>query len=118
MPLQLQYLIKWEGYAEADNTWEPAENLECDELVKEFEKNRKLKEKGRSTDRKDREKDRSKDRAVEKSGDKERKKRDSVPNDEHDASVSNRIMCTVILLEKEKCLVFKQSVHWQTTVGR
>jgi hypothetical protein len=31
-----QYLIKWKGYADAHNSWEPAENVNAPELVKEF----------------------------------------------------------------------------------
>ena len=31
-----QYLIKWKGYAEAHNSWEPEENVNTLELVKEF----------------------------------------------------------------------------------
>ncbi|KAL7669838.1 hypothetical protein ACOME3_004787 [Neoechinorhynchus agilis] len=34
---RLMYLIKWRGYAEHESTWEPAENCDCDELIKEFE---------------------------------------------------------------------------------
>ncbi len=33
---QLQYLIKWLGYPESDNTWEPAENLQTPVLLKEY----------------------------------------------------------------------------------
>jgi len=32
----LQYLIKWEGYGEADNTWEDRDNLFCNLLIEEF----------------------------------------------------------------------------------
>ena len=34
----LQYLIKWKGYTEADNMWEPADQVHTPELVKEYYK--------------------------------------------------------------------------------
>ena len=33
---QLQYLIKWKDYPSSDNTWETAEDVHVDELVKEY----------------------------------------------------------------------------------
>ena len=31
-----QYLVKWKGYSNAHNSWEPAENVNAPELVKEY----------------------------------------------------------------------------------
>src|SRR6266851_5497879 len=33
---QLQYLVKWSGYPESDNTWEPAGHLQAPLLLKEY----------------------------------------------------------------------------------
>src|SRR5712672_1075819 len=33
---QLQYLVKWLGYPESDNTWEPAGHLQTPVLLKEY----------------------------------------------------------------------------------
>lgn len=35
------YRIKWEGYPDSDNTWEPVENL-SDDLVQEYESSRNI----------------------------------------------------------------------------
>ena len=33
---QLQYLIQWKGYSAADNTWEPANQVHANDLVKKY----------------------------------------------------------------------------------
>eukprot|EP01112_Ceratiomyxa_fruticulosa_P023317 TRINITY_DN8856_c0_g2_i2.p1 TRINITY_DN8856_c0_g2~~TRINITY_DN8856_c0_g2_i2.p1 ORF type:complete len:207 (-),score=45.19 TRINITY_DN8856_c0_g2_i2:60-680(-) len=39
-----KYLVKWEGYSEKDNSWEPRENLSnCPALLKKFEASHKKK---------------------------------------------------------------------------
>ncbi len=33
---KLQYLIKWKGYPESDNTWEPADNVQVPQLIRKY----------------------------------------------------------------------------------
>lgn len=32
-----KYLIRWSGYGEKDDSWENIKNLNCDELIREYE---------------------------------------------------------------------------------
>jgi len=34
---KLEYLLKWNGYDDKYNSWEPVENLHCQNLIKKFE---------------------------------------------------------------------------------
>lgn len=42
---KLQYLLKWKGYPDSENTWEPEENLRCPDLIGKFLKKQRQKAK-------------------------------------------------------------------------
>lgn len=37
----VQYFLKWQGYSDSENSWEPISNLNCPDLISKFEQNRK-----------------------------------------------------------------------------
>src|SRR5579863_3257894 len=39
---QLQYLLKWKGYPESDNTWEPVDQVHASDLVKAYHRRHQL----------------------------------------------------------------------------
>jgi Chromo (CHRromatin Organisation MOdifier) domain len=43
---QLQYLLKWKGYSEAHNSWEPADQVHATELIKAYYKQKPAAVKG------------------------------------------------------------------------
>lgn len=69
---KVEYLVKWIGWDDKDNTWEPVAHLECQDLIEEFE-NMRSKEEEQASDTKE-EKDTPKRKTVDKTTSSKRKK--------------------------------------------
>ena len=78
----IEYYIKWKGFPESDNTWEPVGNLSCKDKIEAFEsdrkkeKDKKLKAEKEKEEKRKKEKEEAKKREEDKKREEEKKEKE------------------------------------------
>ena len=72
-----EYHIKWKGYPESQNSWEPVDNLDCPELIAKYEKEQEEKKKKDEVKKQKETESKKKDTDVKKKDSEPKKKDDS-----------------------------------------
>uniref|UniRef100_A0A3B5LR54 Chromobox homolog 5 (HP1 alpha homolog, Drosophila) n=1 Tax=Xiphophorus couchianus TaxID=32473 RepID=A0A3B5LR54_9TELE len=75
---RVEFYLKWKGYSDKHNTWEPEKNLDCPELISEFMKTYKKGSTGSATPKSGSSKKRSSDDDEEGSSKPKKKKEDEI----------------------------------------